>query len=104
MASKRNVLDHMEKITKHLDMLTKCFIPLDIVRRFARKTRDYLNVYEEMMAIALAGNVSQEEALVQAQGNCVSDVISYAAIQRMIKVYKCHRNIYDQEMAVINSS
>ena len=91
-------------IANTAESLGKDIIPLDRVRRFARKTRDYLNVYEEMMAIALAGNVSQEEALVQAQGNCVSDILSYATIQRLIKVYKCHRNIYDQEMSVINSS
>ena len=40
------------------ESLGKDIIPLDRVRRFACKTRDFLNTCEEMIDIALAGNIS----------------------------------------------
>ena len=53
-------------IANTAELLGKDIIPLDRVNCFAHKTRDYLNTHEEMIDIALVGNISQEEALVQA--------------------------------------
>ncbi len=77
-------------------------LSLDIVRRVARRTRDYLRVYEEMSTVKSQQGLSTESAAhAAAMAKCTdpSLMCSYPRIERMLKERKTHRNIADLDMS-----
>ena len=79
-------------------------MPLDRIRRFARKTKDYTRVYEEMMVLSRGGeSLYQENALEAATKLIASDMETYNGIKKMLKTYKAHRNILDIDIGIINT-
>ena len=77
-------------VPSHLcDNVLKSFdpelLPVVRVRRYARKTRDYMHVYEK-----ISNETTQD-----------LESETFKKIERMMKTYKCHRNILDIERATI---
>ena len=77
-------------------------VTIDHVRRFARRARSYIIAY-----LALS-NVKKNGSLVEGsteEGDALEGhpKMSVSLIEKIVKIYKTHRNIVDQELAFIKS-
>jgi len=80
-------------------------LTLDIVRRMARRTREYTRVYEAMSKLDGDDGVGTEQARhAEAMATCDDPSLSngYLRIEKMLKEHRSHRNILDMDMAGVD--
>lgn len=100
LAFRREVNDFVPKHF-HLNVckaLSIRYLPLSRIRNFARKTRDYLHVYEEIRKFkaACTEELSEQEVLLRVRtSNSEIDEFTFKSIEKMLKQQKVHRNVAD---------
>lgn len=82
------ISDRMSGETKPTENVLKELLPTSMpferVRKFARRTRDYMKMYRDLEIKVQNGEVSRED-------------LSYDGLEKMRKVFKSHRNIMELE-------
>ena len=80
------------------------YLDIGNVRKFARKTRNYIAVYNDIREIIEKdAGMSAHDALELAKTKNEGDIASYRSVEHHLKKRKCHRNIIDIDSAIINS-
>ena len=98
---RRSINDFTGKnlITNVLKSLSSEHLPLNRVRKYARKTREYLKVYKEIDQIKKSSGTEMSD--MEALKELDSSVECYENIEKMLKEYKVHRNILDIDLSGI---